>query len=140
MRLPLVVVVLPLEPVVVLVSLLAVLPPVEPELVVPPLAPIDVLPLPVVPEPDAVLPLSVVAPALGVALGVVALLAPEPVVPVAEPALGVAELPVEAPDPVVAPEVPELDPLEVWAMDTPPMARAAAAARIVRVFLVVLIF
>lgn len=122
---------LPLAPI-------ALLPVPEPELVVSVLA----VPLPVVPlEPAAVLPLpvalpvvllSVVAPVLGKVL----LLPDPPVVPVAAPAAGVEVLP-EADDPVPEPAVPLP---EVWAMDSPPMANAAAAARVVRVFLVVIIY
>jgi hypothetical protein len=108
------------------------------------------VPLPVVPLPDAVLPEPVVLPdavlpepvvpeleplALGVVVEEPALepVLPEPVVlePAAPPVLGVvADDPLEVPEPAV--------PLpEVWAIESPPIARAAAAARVVRVFLVV---
>jgi hypothetical protein len=39
---------------------------------------------------------------------------------------------------LVVPPPLELEPLEVWASAKPPAARAAAAARVVRVFLVVI--
>ena len=108
-----------------------------------PLAPMVVLPLELglaAVEPLLVLGLAAVEPllvlvsalgaalgaALGVVLGVGVVVLEEPV---AAPAAGDA-----APPEADEPEVPE--PV-VWAMDRPPMARAAAAARVVRVFLVV---
>jgi hypothetical protein len=133
------------------VSVLAVLPPLEPVLPEPmvepvepdepvvlpvvPLAPMLLVPLPVVPEPLAEEPVV-----------------PEPLEPVVEPRLlplpdvplPVAPVvPVVLPEPVVpepvAPVVPEplVELPEVWATANPPMARAAAAASVVRVFLVV---
>jgi len=100
-----------------------------------PLAPIALLP--VLPVAPAVLPLvlvlvSALGAALGAVLGVVlgaalGMVVDEPADPVAGPAAGAV-----VPEPLV--------PLpDVWAMDSPPMARAAAAARVVRVFLVVVI-
>ena len=116
-----------------------------------PLAPMEVLPLvlglaAVVPllllglaavEPLLVLgglaavePLLVLVSALGAALGAVL-------------GVGVAVLgePVAAPAPVppAAGEVVEPGVPLVWAIDSPPNTRAAAAARVVRVFLVVVI-
>jgi hypothetical protein len=90
-------------------------------------------------EPDAVLlvdgvlePEAAVLPVLGLCV-VLPVLAPAPEVPGVEPVVA----------PVVAPPVvPELDePLpDVCAMDNPPIAKAAAAAKVVRVFLVVDMF
>jgi hypothetical protein len=66
-------------------------------------------------------------------------LEPVPEVPVCDPALPVPVLPVLAPAALPPPAVPEPEEPEVpCAMATPPIARAAAAARVVRVFLVVL--
>jgi hypothetical protein len=81
-------------------------------------------------------PLLVLVSVLGAALGVLGVCVVEE--PVAAPAAGVEVLP-EADEPAV-PE-PEVEPPlpDVWAMDSPPTARAAAAARVVRVFLVVVI-
>lgn len=113
-------------------------------------APIEVLPLvdgsllavlPVVPlvEPDV---LSLV---LGEALGVVVALLPAlgvGVVMPPEPELLEPEAPDEpdAPDAPDEPDAPEPEPAppEPWAIDSPPIARAAAAAKAVRVFLVVI--
>jgi hypothetical protein len=127
-----------------------------PELPVPE-APIDVpeLPVPLVDgELLAVLPVvplvdpapePVVEP---LALGLVLELLPEPLglvmPPLDEPEPPAPEAPL-APEPAPAPE-PEPEPAppappappEPWAIDRPPMARAAAAAKAVRVFLVVI--
>jgi hypothetical protein len=81
--------------------------------------------------------------ALGDALGVVVALLPAlgvfVVMPPSEPEL---EPPVEpdAPEAPLAPAAPEPEPAppELCAIDNPPTARAAAAARAVRVFLVVI--
>ena len=107
-----------------------------------PLAPMEVLPLVLglaAVEPLLVLGVAAVEPlvlvsVLGAALGVLGVCVVEE--PVAAPAAGAALLPEGAavPEPEVAPPLPD-----VWAMDSPPTARAAAAARVVRVFLVVVI-
>ena len=112
-----------------------------------PLAPMEVLPLVLgveAVEPLLVLGLAAVEPLL--VLGV-AEVEPLVLVSVLGVALGVwvVEEPVAAPAAgAVAPEADEPEVPEpvvllpdVWAMDRPPMARAAAAARVVRVFLVV---
>jgi hypothetical protein len=115
----------PLEPLapLALVSVLGLLP-----------EPVVVLPLPLVPLlPAAVLP-ELVLPAEPV-LGPPVLAAPAP--PVPEPV---------APDPLVPGDADEPEPVvpeplllpDVCASDSPPMAKAAAAARVVRVFLVVI--
>lgn len=140
MRPPLVVVSVPLAPMVVLL------------LPVVPLLPAVVLPLPVVPLPEAVLPLPVVPlPEAVLPLPVVPL--PVVVLPELAPAEGVVLL-LELGDVVVSldegvePVVDELEPAvpepevplpEVCAIAKPPNAKAAAAARVVRVFLVVVI-
>lgn len=119
-----------------LVLPLAVLPlPVVPLLAVPlPLVPLPVVPLPVVVlPPDAVLP-EPVEPVLAPAAGLLVL--PEPVVPELAPLPVLGEVADEPEPEVPEPLVPLPD--EVWATDSPPMARAAAAARVVRVFLVVI--
>jgi hypothetical protein len=95
--------------------------------------------LPVVPLVEPEVPLLV----LGEALGVVALL-PAPGVGVVTPP--VDELDPEVPEPAepAAPDEPDEPepappaPPEPWAIDRPPIARAAAAAKAVRVFLVVI--
>jgi hypothetical protein len=82
--------------------------------------------LPAVPlEPAAApVPVAVELPALPVVpLGLALLSVLLPVAPLVAP----------VPDPEVPPELPD-----VWAMAIPPMARPAAAARAVRVFLVVI--
>jgi hypothetical protein len=123
-----------------------------------PAAPMALLPLPLVvvsvlavplvlglvAEPEAaVLPLVLgVLGVLGLVvlvLGLAAVLPPE-ALPDVEPGPEVAPAVagcVGLPVPVSA--VPELDEPAVWAMESPPKARAAAAASIVRVFLVVVI-
>lgn len=119
-----------------------------------PLAPMEVLPLVLglaavdpllvlglaAVEPLLVLGLAAVEPlvlvsVLGAALGVVGDCVVEE--PVAAPAAGAVLLPegeAALPEPEAEPPLPD-----VWAMDSPPTARAAAAARVVRVFLVVVI-
>lgn len=92
-----------------------------------PLAPMEVLPL--VLGLAAVEPLLVLVSVLGAAAGVLGVWVVEE--PVAAPAAG-AVVPPEAEDPAVPLPV-------VCAIDSPPMARAAAAARVVRVFLVTVI-
>lgn len=115
-----------------------------------PLAPMEVLPLVLglaavdpllvlglaAVEPLLVLGLAAVEPlvlvsVLGAALGVVGDCVVEE--PVAAPAAGAVLLP-EGDAALPEPPLPD-----VWAMDSPPTARAAAAARVVRVFLVVVI-
>jgi len=133
-----------------------------PEVLVSPLAPIVLL-LPVLPVPEApmlVLPLLDVSLAavppevplvvldvlllvLGDALGVVVALLPAlgvfVVTPPSEPELELPAAP-DAPDEPLAPPAPEPEPAppEPCAIDNPPIARAAAAAKAVRVFLVVI--
>jgi hypothetical protein len=107
------------------------------------LAPMAELPLVLV-SPLVLLPGVPLAPIVALPVPLEPVVAPVPVVllslePAAELPLPVVELPVPVLAPVAAlesvvPEVPE--PL-VWARAKPPMARAAAAARVVRVFLVV---
>jgi hypothetical protein len=98
-----------------------------------PLAPMEVLPL--VLGLAAVEPLLVLVSVLGAAAaGALGVWVVEE--PVAAPAAGDVAPP-EADDPAV-PEPVVLLP-DVWAIDSPPMAKAAAAARVVRVFLVVVI-
>jgi hypothetical protein len=130
------------------------LPPVLPELPEPE-APIDVLPplvdgsllavLPDVPLVEPEVPL-VLGDALGLAvlllpLGLVTppdVLEPEPPVP-DEPAEPEEPEAPDAPEPEPAPAPPAPPaPPEPWAIDSPPIARAAAAAKAVRVFLVVI--
>ncbi len=99
-----------------------------------------VLPLPVVPLPDAVLPEPIVPELEPLALGVVVdePVLPEPMVPLEPAAPLVLGDVADEPEPdVPEPLVPLLEP-ELCANDSPPMASAAAAARVVRVFLVVI--
>jgi hypothetical protein len=123
----------PLAPIVLLLSVLPV--PEAPMLVLPLL---DVSLAAVPPEAPLVV-LGVLLLVLGDALGVVVALLPAlgvfVVMPPSEPEL---ELPVapDAPDEPLAPAAPE--PPELCAIDNPPIARAAAAASAVRVFLVVI--
>jgi hypothetical protein len=131
-----------------------------------PLAPIEVLPL-VDGSPLAVLPVVPVVPllepvVLSLALGLVVLplvLGEAPIVELLlDPGVGVVTPPVpallepeapdapdepdapDAPDEPDEPDAPEPEPAppEPWAIDSPPIARAAAAAKAVRVFLVVI--
>jgi hypothetical protein len=97
--------------------------------------------LPVVPLVEPEVPLLVLGEALGVvellpALGLGVVMPPldelDPAVP--EPAEPAAPDEPDEPEP----EAPEPAPPEPWAIDRPPIARAAAAARAVRVFLVVI--
>jgi hypothetical protein len=102
---------------------------------VPPLAPMEV--------PPPVLGLAAVEPLL--VLG--GLAAVEPLLLVsalgAAPGVvlgvGVAVLGEPVAAPAAPPVVPPVVPPEVWATDSPPNTRAAAAARLVKVFLVVVI-
>ncbi len=126
------------------VSPLMELPPeVEPE------APVVLLPVPLAPMllvPDVPVPAAVEPLVLPVALGVLDVLGELDVLGVLgvlvelEPRLLPLPL-VPAPVAPVVPEVPAplVEPPEVWATANPPMARAAAAASVVRVFLVVVI-
>jgi hypothetical protein len=72
---------------------------------------------------------------LGVPLVLEPVVLPVPEAPVCEPPVLPGLAPV-ALEPLLVPEEPDAPP--VCAIATPPMARAAAAARVVRVFLVVL--
>jgi hypothetical protein len=79
---------------------------------------------------------------VSVVVVVVVLLPPAPMVLLLVAGAAEVELPVEGPSLAegvlpAAPEAP-LEPVaaEVWAMDAPPKASAATAARVVRVFLV----
>jgi hypothetical protein len=113
----------PLAPMVVLPPVLG-LAAVEPLLVLGGLAAVE--PLLVLGGLAAVEPLLVSA--LGAVLGVGVAVLDEPVAaPAAPPAAGAA-----------VPEPPALPPV-VWAMDRPPKARPTAAAKVVRVFLAVVI-
>ena len=133
----------PLEPAVVLLSELlpGVLLTAE-SVLAPPVVPLAVdEPVPLVLLPDELVPLPVVAPAVppvlpAVPLGLLPVVAVLPPVPAPAPALAPVEEEPELDVPAPAPVPVPLEPL-VWARDTPPIARAAAAARVVRVFLVV---